>query len=47
MTTVTGDINMMDIHKSFALLMIVSCDYQQIVLSPTDPLEIDFRDILL
>ena len=27
--------------------MIVAHDYRQIVLSPTDPFEMDFRDILL
>ena len=33
--------------KSIALLMIVAHDYWQIVLSPTDPFEMDFWDILL
>ena len=32
---------------SFALLVIIPCDYWQTVLSPTDTLEIDFGDILL
>ena len=33
--------------KSFALPMIVACDYWQIVLSSADPFEMDFGDILL
>ena len=33
--------------KSIALLMIITHDYWQIVLSPTDPFEMDFWDILL